>query len=365
MNSSGRWLLVAGVAAALVAAPIVVRVLPASGSDVTAADLRERIAASSSVPWSGEVRTRGTLQVPDTDSFGGVVDLLGESKTLRVWWRDATHWRVDDTRQTGESDLVRDAGTLTRWVFESGTATITPYATVRLPDASDVLPSRLAARLLSGATRDEIERLPARRVAGRSAAGLRLTPADPASTIDRADVWADERSGLPLRVEVYGDGDALPVVTSTLTDVDLGRPSADVTTFEVPATATVRRRDVIDVAAGANAFAPFELPDEVAGLDRTGDEDELGAVGVYGRGPTALIVIPLRRGLAGQVRDQLSTVSSARGSDAGTAIEVGPLSVLLTEGGRRSRGTFLLAGTVTPETLAQASTELAQKVTFR
>ncbi|MCL8253167.1 hypothetical protein AERO_17415, partial [Aeromicrobium fastidiosum] len=168
MNSTGRWLLVVGVAAALVAAPIVVRVLPASGSDVTAAALGERIAASSSVPWSGEVRTRGTLQVPDTDSFGGVVDLLGESKTLRVWWRDATHWRVDDTRQTGESDLVRDDTSLTRWVFESGTATITPYATVRLPDTSDVLPSRLAARLLGGATTDELSRLPSRRVAGRS-----------------------------------------------------------------------------------------------------------------------------------------------------------------------------------------------------
>jgi outer membrane lipoprotein-sorting protein len=365
VNPAGRWLLVAGAAVVLVAAPVVVRALPASGSDLTAPQLRERIAASSSVPWSGEVRTRGTLQVPDTRSFGGVVDLLGESKDLRVWWRDARHWRVDDTRQTGESDLVRDDDTLTRWVFESATATITPYATVRLPDASDVLPSRLASRLLGGAAAAELTRLPSRRVAGRSAAGLRLEPADPASTIDRADVWADERTGLPMRVEVYGDGDALPVVTSSLTDLDIGRPAADVTTFAAPRTATVRRRDAIDVAAGANAFAPFRLPDQVAGLERTGDEDELGAVGVYGRGPTALIVIPLRRGLAGQVRDQLSTVASARSSDAGTSLEVGPLSVLLTEGGRRSRGTFLLAGTVTPATLAQASAELATGVTFR
>ncbi len=54
---------------------------------------------------------------------------------------------------------------------------------------------------------DELSRLPARRVAGRSAAGLRLVPADPASTIARVDVWADEASGLPLRVEVYGEDD--------------------------------------------------------------------------------------------------------------------------------------------------------------
>lgn len=364
MTPARRWTLVALVAALLAAAPVLVGLRPADGSDLGAVALRERIAASSTLAWSGDARTRGTLQVPDTSSFGGVVDLLGEQKTLRVWWRDATHWRVDDTRQTGEADLVRDGATLTRWVFESATATITPYATVRLPDPSDVLPSRLAQRLLSGARPDELSRLPSRRVAGRSAAGLRLEPASGASTIDHVDVWADDATGLPLRVEVFGADDRLAVLTSSLTSLHVGAPAASTTMFTVPASATVRRRDVIDVAAGANAFAPFVLPDEVAGLARRGDPAELGAVGVYGRGPTALLVIPLRRGLSGQVRDQLRASAAAEESAAGTSLEVGPLSVLLTDGGRQ-RGTFLLAGTVTPQTLTTAAAQLEQQVTFR
>ncbi len=364
MAALHRWSLVALAAVALITAPAAIGLLPAQGSDLTAAQLRQRVADSASVAWSGEVSSRGTLGVPDTSSFGGIVDLLGENNSLRVWWRDPQHWRVDTVRQTGETDLLRDADQMTRWVFESGTATVTPFATVRLPDASDVLPSRLAARMLAGAHADELSRLPSRRVAGHSAAGLRLTPGSPASTIDRVDVWADEDTGLPLRVEVFGAGSSLPIITTSVTSLDLRRPSSDVVDFTAPPGAEVRSRDAIDVAAGANAFAPFVLPGDLAGLGRRGDPADLGAVGIYGRGPTALIVVPLRRGLSGQVREQLSAAATARATPAGTTLQVGPLSILLTDGGRR-RGTFLLAGTVTPETLTQAAADLQERVTFR
>ena len=61
------------------------------------------------------------------------------------------------------------------------------------------------------------------------------------------------------------------------------------------------------------------------------------------------------------VRDQLSASASAEQTDAGTALTIGPLSVLVSTG-ERGRGTFLLAGTVTPQTLADAATELAEGV---
>lgn len=357
-------MVVGALALVMITAPAVGRAWPTSDSDLSVAALRDRIDRSVSAGWTGEVRTQGTLQIPDTDSFGGIARLLGEESTLRVWWRDPLRWRVDRIRSTGETDLLLDGGRLVSWNFESRTATVSPYSTVRLPDDADLLPSRLVARLLSGASVRELERLPARRIAGHRAPGLRLTPAGDRSTIRRVDLWADSESGLPLRVEVFGADDRGPVVISRVVRLDQSTSGAKLVVPALAPQVKVRFRDALDVAAGANAFAPYELPTSLAGLDRRGDPSSLGAVGVYGRGPTALVAIPLRRGLAGRVRDQISTSANARQTSAGTALEVGPLTILLTRGGR-DRPSFVLGGTVTPETLQDAAAELRAGVVRR
>ncbi len=356
-----RWLLV-GVATALaLVGPNVVGAIPARGSDESASALLERIGDSGSIGWSGDVDTQGTLQIPDTDSFAGIARLLGETNDVRVWWRDPSHWRVDRVRGTGETDLVREGDSITSWVFESNTATVSPYSAVRLPGVSDLLPSQLATRLLAGARPAEISRIDARRIAGRSAPGLRLVPSGDQTTIGRVDVWADASTGLPLRVEVFDARPTRPILTSRVTRLDTDVPSSNDVSFTAAPQARIRERDAIDLAAGANVFAPFILPSTVADLARRGDPADLGAVGVYGRGPTALVATPLRRDVVGRVREQLSKAASAEQTPAGTTLSVGPLSVLLTDG-RRGTGTFLLAGTVTAQTLAEAADELAQKV---
>ncbi len=364
--SARRWVVVAVVAALVIVAPLAPGFVPARASDLSAPALARLIDDSRATSWSGDVTTQGTLQIPDTDSFAGVAELLGERKDVRVWWRDPTSWRVDRVRQTGETGLVREGDQLTSWVFESARATVSPFSPVRLPDVSDLLPNQLAQRLLAGAGDDELSRLPARRIAGRDTAGLRLNPSDEQSTIGRVDVWADTDTGLPLQVEVTGAGADQPVLRSEVDRLDLAVPDADTTAFTPPPDAEVRTRDAVDLAAGANVFAPFVLPDSVAGLDRRGDPDDLGAVGIYGRGPTALVAVPLRRDVQGRARDQFSAAASAEQTAAGTSLSIGPLSILLTspsaEGGDRGRGVFLLAGTVTPETLTAAADELAEGV---
>ena len=83
------------------------------------------------------------------------------------------------------------------------------------------------------------------------------------------------------------------------------------------------------------------------------------AVGIYGRGPTALIALPLRGQVARPLRDRLEASATARSTDgrhrgarrAGLAARHRPAG----SGG----GAFLVAGTVTPETLERAATELA------
>ncbi len=355
-----RWLVVAVSALALVAAPLVPLVLPVHDSPVGAPRLAQRILASPEQGWSGEVRARGSLQVPLTGStFGGVARLLGEESTLRVWWRGPEDWRIDRLRATGESDLVRNGGLSVRWNYEDNRVNFTPFSRIRLPNDSDLVPSSLAVRMLTGAAPAELSRLPARRVAGRSAPGLRLVPADERSTIAHVDVWADVETGLPLRVEVYADPAGAPVLATELVSLDPVPPPPGRTDFQLSPTLDFSRGVSMDDAAGANAFAPFVPPAAVAGLSRLGREADFGAVGVYGRGPTALLAIPLRSSVARALRAQLRRSPESREDGRGIAMEIGPLSVRLEQA--RS-GNFLLTGTVTAGTLEDAATDIAAGV---
>ncbi len=360
MVPATRWLVVASVAIGLVSAPLVARALPAHDSTISAVRLAERIHDTADLGWSGEVRSLGSVQVPLTGStFGGVSRLLGERTDLRVWWRDSENWRIDRLRATGESDLVRDGGLTVRWNYEDNRVNFTPYSPIRLPDDVDVVPGSLAQRLLAGATPQELSRLPAERVAGRSALGLRLVPSDERSTISRVDVWADTSSGLPLRVKVYGEPAGVAVLSTELISLDLGKPSKDDVNFRLSHTLDFSRGVALDTAAGANAFAPFIPPESVAGLPRRGNAADFGAVGVYGRGPTAVLAVPVRETLARQLRKQLRSSSSSRETGPGVALEVGPLSVLLQ---RTRTADFLLIGTVTPTTLETAAADVADGV---
>jgi hypothetical protein len=356
---SARWLVVLVAAVAFVATPLLISARPGASSDVSAAELAVRIQRSATIGWSGYVETDGTLQAPDNESFATLAQLLGENTQLRVWWRNPADWRVDRIRSTGETDMFRQGGGTVRWVFESETATYSPVSKIRLPDASDLLPPTFARSLLQGVRGTELRRLPARKVAGIDAAGLRLTPDEKATTVAHVDIWADAVSGLPLEVQLYGLGDQRPVLTTTLRELRLGAPSATTTRFTLPGGVRVIYEESVDVAAAANAFAPYDLPASLAGLGSRDGEDP-GAVGIYGRGPTTLIALPLRGRVARPLRQQLQDRGNAEITNLGTLVPVGPVGVLITP--YRGRGeVFLLAGTVTAETLRRAATELLER----
>lgn len=361
MVPAARWLVVALLALGVCAPPVVLRFLPAADSDISAAALANRVRTSTDFGWTGEVRAQGALEVPlGGSTFGGLARLLGERTQLRVWWRDAKNWRVDRITPTGETDQLREGGFSIRWRYEQSTARLVTWSAIRLPDDNDIVPSALAARLLDGAKASELSRISPERIAGRSAVGLRLVPADPMSTIARVDVWSDKSSGVPLRVSVYGDGGTRhPVLTSETTSFDPDPPSDRNVSFEFSPAVDFERGSSFDAVASANAFAPFLLPAKLVGLERRGTEKGLGAVGVYGRGPTALLVVPLRHDPAEELADQLARSRDARESGQSVALDIGPLSVLLV---RRERSHFLLTGTITPESLERAATELQQGV---
>ena len=292
--------------------------------------------------------------MPDSDSFVELAQLLGEDNELRVWWRAADDWRIDRIRSTGETDLFRNGPALIRWVFESEVATISPVSEIRLPDASDLLPPTLARLLLQGVRDEELSALPTRRVAGIDAAGVRLTPAERATSIAQVDIWADRRPGCrcgsscpgpPTAARCWSPASATSAWPSRRGDhpVPAGRGRG----HRLRGLGRRRRR--------GQRLSAYDLPTSLAGLDTRGGEDP-GAVGVYGRGPTTLIVLPLRGQVAGPLRSGCGTAVARRR----------PPSAPWPRSGRSgccsprapSQGALLLAGTVTAETLQRAAAEL-------
>lgn len=365
-----RWLLTAGAAAALVGGPLAFGARPVRAPAVSAPELARRIRGTAGRGWSGLVETTGGLRVPAAATFANLGPLLGSDQRLRAWWRGATDWRIDRITGSGETDLVRHHDLQLRWTFGSQRAVFTPVSALRLPDVSDLLPPTLGRRLLAGARDDELTALPAARVAGTAAAGLRLVPQQEGATIRRVDLWADPTTGTVLRLAVHATDPDRPVLTTGFTEVDLAVPPAERTRFVPAEGMRVSVDQSVDAAAEANALTGVRLPASLAGLPLRTAAD--GRLGVYGRGPTSIFLLPLRATVARPLRLQLRR-TGARRDPAGTLGRTGPIGLLLTGWRRPTSGTpgssagyggvpgggfgsgYLLTGTVTDPLLRRAA----------
>jgi hypothetical protein len=207
-----------------------------------------------------------------------------------------------------------------------------------------------------------VRSLPSRRVAGRTAAGLRLRPEDPDTTVGRVDVWADPESGLPLRVEVAPrTGSDLPLLVTELQDVDLRAPDDDALLPPRPPGSSRIRAAANDLGSALRVLDAAAPPARLAGRARVAlDGDELPGVGVYGPGLAGFVLVPVSRGIAGQVLDGAGAAGGSRiDVPRGRAVSVAtPLLSLAVRGGRG--GGVLLVGTVGPDVLERAVVELAQ-----
>lgn len=346
--------MVFGLTAVLASAPAVVAALPAAGTGTDAATLLRRLQASDDVPWSGYGESRGDLVLPDAGQLGSLPELISGTTRMRAWWRGRQQYRVDTLSLVGETDTaVSDRAT---WTWDS-TARRARLAvgepSLRLPRAADLLAPPLGARLSRTAS-TKVERLPARRVAGLDAAGLRLRPAEPrTTTVDYVDVWVEPRTGLALRVELHARQQERPALTSLLLDADLSPPRADAVLFSPPADARVEHADAADLAATADREAPFALPATLAGLPRRQRvEPASQGVATYGDGFTALALVPLQRG-------QVHPLLQAFGRP-GDPPDRARFSTVLLQGlvAHEPQRAYLLVGTVPPDLLDSALAQL-------
>jgi hypothetical protein len=358
-----RWILVAAAVAVLCALPAVVAAWPAPAVSADPVALRTRILASANVSYSGDAATNGTIQLPDVPALADIAGLL-KTMRLRAWYSTPEAWRVAVLTLTGEHDIYRTPiGTYT-WDYERDLTTLAAgNPPVRLPYAADLLPPDLARRLI--AAEPAATAIGARRIAGVDAAGLRVTPSDPDSTVGHVDVWADPQTGLPVQVEVVARTGGDPVFTSRFLDVDQRNPDAAVLVPAAPEHGGFTTTTSQDVTQTVNTIAPIPLPSTLTGRARVGGPLASSVVGLagYGSGLSMFVVLALTGGVGNDTLNGIRnrggvpvSVPNATAYETSTTLVNG--LVVQSNVGRRNRRTYLLAGPVAASVLRQAASEL-------
>ena len=375
-----RWLIVGAAVALLLALPAAIAAIPAKSAKVALPVLSARIAASARQPYQGYAVATGSIGLPSLPQLGDVTDLFNGETSLRIWYASVNRWRVDtiassvagaserDVYQTSskQNNNKQDGRIQTIWdSAQNEFTTIVGNAPVRLPRGADLAPPDLARRLMAAATETSSTQrsaLPARRVGGISADGIRLRPTDPQTTVGQVDIWADPATGLPLEVDVTARGGRSPVLVSRMLDVTMTAPSDADTAVPVPTAATgnvvTTNPDVLDALSNLGLGA---LPSTaLAGLQRS--DDELGAlsgIGAYGTGLRQIVAasIPGRSGF--QAFRAAQDVGELVNFDDGMAVIVStPLLNVVIVRSFQQRGNFIVAGLVQTDVLKQAAAEL-------
>jgi hypothetical protein len=358
-----RWGAAGGAIAVLCSLPALIGALPVSAPRLEPAALRDRILASGASGYSGFAESHGTLGLPDLPALGAVAALLGERTQLRVWHASPDRWRVDVLTATGERDTYgAGSGTLS-WDYERNTLIrLVGEPDLRLPRAADLVPAELGRRVLGGAAAGELSALGPRRVAGVEAAGLRLTPADPDTTVAHVDVWADPASGLPVEVRVTGRDSGSPGIVTRFLDLEIGPVPGSAVTPPDPSGAQRVTASAPEVNDYIDRYAGTSLPSRLAGHARS-DLAAAGsrALGTYGAGfaSFAVAALPDRLGFrAYDVAQRAEADEIEVGSARAVVLRTPLLTLVVVEPSSGRRDGFLLAGTVRSALLTRAAGEL-------
>jgi hypothetical protein len=355
-------MVVAVVTAVLILAPATVAALRPAGQSIDAARLREEILNSDTRPYQGYAQSNGALALPDLPNLSGVSALFSGATTTHVWYAAPDRYRVAVVTPTGETDLYRMPEGEYTWDYGANMLTeLDGDPTLRLPRASDLVPPQLALWVLRAAPTDPVTTLPARRVGGVAASGLRLVPSDPRTLIGQVDIWADPHTGLPVQVEITPRGQQGPILRSAFESLDQTAPAVD---RPVPARGSgftvAHSSDVIRAFRGLGR-AP--LPATLAGWP----EREAGFGGVpgaalYGSGLATFAVITVPTPVADGIGDAAGkagagTVRLTDGTVVLMSVSPVSLAVVRPAFGRRS---YVLAGPVTTSVLQSVADSLTQ-----
>ena len=365
-----RWAAPTGVLVAVLAAGGAPRLLAAEPGlpTVSASDLLVKLQTSDVGSFSGTVVEKADLGLPSLPvnterGSSDLASLADGTRTLRVWYDGPQRLRMALLGTLGESDVIRNGRDLWTWHSEENSATHTrlPAQTADVPRVQPgALPSdpREAADrvldLLDPSTEVTTDRTA--RVAGRAAYELVLTPRDARSLVRQVRIAVDGEQFVPLRVQVYADGEPSPALAVGFTQVSFAKPDPAQFSFRPPPRATVTEKQPGGAPSGRHHAADGKRPvvigdgwtavlvaraptaDDLA----TGTDTPDGRDG-WGGG---------HRGARDQLAGILGALPTVRGDwGSGRLLKTKLFSALLTDDGR------VLIGAVRPERLYQVAAD--------
>jgi hypothetical protein len=348
----------------LVSLPGLIAAWPVRVEPVPVDRLYGRIAASADQPYQGFVLSTGTAGLPSLPQLADSIALLNGETRLRVWYAAPDSWRVDQIGPGTEQGLYQAPTDQLLWDFGTNQiTTIVGVVPLRLPRGADLVPPDLARRILAIAGSRGLHPLPARRVAGISAVGLRIAPDDPRTTVGYVDIWADPGTGLPLQVEITGRGASAPILVTRFLDITLTAPAS--TILQPPAggagTGYVFTAGT-DIARAFRSLRPGSLPLRLGGFSRTDDVASSVGLGVYGTGLSRFLVISVPRRVGFDAYDRATAAGGTKVTlpgGEGVIVSTSLITVMAMDSDP-ARRTYLLVGLVDPTVLRQAGSDLSR-----
>jgi outer membrane lipoprotein-sorting protein len=311
-----RWAL--PVAAVAVIAVLGSGILSANASPslptLSAAQLLASVEQTHVDGFSGQLVADADLGLPELPSLGGssssdtsLYSMLSGSHTARVWYAGPTKQRFALLGTLGETDIFHDGTDLWQWDSDDLTAVHTTLPTasadhVPTPVQSSTLtPDQLAQRAIAAIDPSTVVTVDdTRRIAGRPAYDLVLSPRDATSRISSIHIGLDSQYKVPLSVQVFPRGDTTHAsIDVSFTSIDFSVPASSEFSFNPPSSAKVTEQSWADISDGKAASGGAGAPGSTAG--------KLGAAAsssarVFGTGWTSVIRLPgsdAPNGLAG------------------------------------------------------------------
>jgi outer membrane lipoprotein-sorting protein len=307
-----RWLVPAGVAAAIALAAVTTTAADAAGGQPklptrTAAQLLSDVEQANPAGLSGtivETAKLGLPALPDVGGGGGsdsslsLQTFVSGSHTMRVWYAGHDQQRFALIGQLSESDVVHNGKDL--WTYSSTTRAVTHSTLSESTDAAAkaateaklpaLTPQAAAERALAAidpTTTVQIDSTA--RVARQAAYQLVLIPKDTRSLIGSVRIAVAAANSVPLRVQVFARGATSPAIQVGFTDVSFNVPDSSVFQFIPPAGSTVKQEPLPirnEVKGGPKTITKPATPSTSgAPINAVGH----GGVTVLGKGWTAVV----------------------------------------------------------------------------